>query len=287
MVVDDGSAPGRVAGCLRELAGCTDLQLGPYSTQLMRSANQVLPELDILLWNHGGSGDDVESARPGRLVSVLAPTSRYAEPFVRMLAAADQRIPLVLVAGRGRFGRQVIDGAELIARQLELPTARLELGDAPTSEPWNLFCAATFEEDVDTVRRALALPNPPHVIGSVAAGVHEFGEAMPAATGIYGIAQWLPGRTAPPQLGPTEAEFLAAFGSACDYPAIQAVAAATIATHCARISGLEADALWHTATTLRTSTLLGHFAIDPVTGAQVAHRPVLTRWDRTGPHPVP
>ena len=35
----------------------------------------------------GGSGDDVQGLCAGRIVSVLAPTSRYAEPFVRARAS--------------------------------------------------------------------------------------------------------------------------------------------------------------------------------------------------------
>ena len=42
-----------------------------------------MAEIDALLWNQGGAGDDVQRSCPGRIVSVLAPTTRYAVPFVR------------------------------------------------------------------------------------------------------------------------------------------------------------------------------------------------------------
>ena len=81
-IEDDGSDRDRLATLLEEIAGDCDLLIGPYSTELMRRAGQTIEALDCVLWNHGGSGDDVQALCPGRIVSVLAPTSRYAAPFV-------------------------------------------------------------------------------------------------------------------------------------------------------------------------------------------------------------
>lgn len=290
VVVDDHSEPGRVASALRELANGCDLLLGPYSTQLMRAANHVVGDLDKLLWNHGGSGDDVETAVPGHVVSVLAPTSRYAEPFVRLVAEEAVPAPLWLRSGRGRFGVHVIDGAERVAARLGVHTHRLSPDDllpSDRADHWDFFCAATFPEDVATVRDALDLPRPPRRLGAVAAGVREFGRALPRARGVYGIAQWLPGGRGGAAVGPSEDVFLRRYandaGGVPDYPAVQAAAAAAIAAHCARTTGdLSRAALWSAATALRTTTLLGPFAVDPVTGAQRAHRTELTRWTALG-----
>jgi hypothetical protein len=282
IVLDDASEPNRVGPCLRELTERTDVQLGPYSTQLMRAANMALPELDCLLWNHGGSGDDVEAAHPGRTISILTPTSGYAQPFVRMVSESDPGTPLILVAGRGSFARQVITGAEMSAQRVGVPIERNDLGAAPADGAWNLFCAGTFEQDVETVHRARAMSNPPRLIGCVAAGVREFGTSVPAPTGIYGIAQWLPGQGGTVALGPSEESFLLGYAAVPDYPAVQAVAAAVLARYCSQVSGFAVDALWRTATTLRTTTLYGKFAVDPLTGAQRAHETVLTQWSRDG-----
>lgn len=286
VVIDDRGEPGRISPALSELADRCDLLLGPYSTQLMRAANKVIADLDELLWNHGGSGDDVETAVPGHVVSIAAPTSRYAEPFVRMLARDDPQVPLWLRSGRGRFGTQVIDGAERIAAQLGLSTHRLLPDDCLPCEQaasWNFFCAATFPEDVASVRDVLDLPRPPRMLGAVAAGVREFGRVLSRSHGVYGIAQWLPGRRATAQVGPSEEAFLRRYaevtGHVPDYPAVQAAATAALATHCARTArDLSRTALWSAATSLRTTTLLGRFAVDPITGAQRDHRTVLTRW---------
>jgi hypothetical protein len=83
---DDHSDRKTLEAVLPGVAARCDILLGPYSTQLMRSAGHLAAESGWLIWNHGGSGDDVERAEPGHVISVLTPTSS--------------------------FGRQVADGAE-------------------------------------------------------------------------------------------------------------------------------------------------------------------------------
>ena len=65
------------SGRSRAAVARSDLLLGPYFTVLRRAADDMAAEAGWLVWNHGGSGDDVETAHPGHVVSVLTPTSRY------------------------------------------------------------------------------------------------------------------------------------------------------------------------------------------------------------------
>ncbi|MFF3437985.1 ABC transporter substrate-binding protein [Streptosporangium sp. NPDC002721] len=290
VIEDDRSDPAVLRTSLRGLSDRCDILLGPYSTQLMRGAGDIAAELGRLIWNHGGSGDDVEAAHPGHVVSILTPTSRYAEPFLRRLAGTEA-LPVRIVCGKGGFGRQVAAGAETIARSLGIDTVRIGPGDdlPQTSEgAWALLCAGAFEEDVETIRRARSLPTPPRVVCAVAAGVREFGQALDDPHGVYGVGQWFPGTGASAETGIGESDFLAVYqehaGVLPDYPAVQAVAAAIIATRCAAVAGgTGRDALWSAAASLETTTLFGAFRIDPRTGTQVGHRPVLIRWEAGGP----
>ncbi|MGH3902418.1 MAG: ABC transporter substrate-binding protein [Pseudonocardiaceae bacterium] len=292
VVQDDGSDPARVVSCLRAVAGRCDLLLGPYSTQLMRVASGVAPDLDRLVWNHGGSGDDVAAAAPGHVVSVLSPTSRYAEPFLHHLAGQSTRAPLWLVQGRGSFGRQVITGAAEMATTLGLRAVRLDPADELPADhapgAWDLFCAGSFEEDIAAVTAARALARQPRLIGAVAAGVRDFGQEVASAEGVYGIAQWFPGRCTTIKVGPPEEDFLQAYsaltGAVPDYPAVQAAATAALATHCARAAGSVArESLWAMAAALQTTTMFGPFRIDPASGAQLGHQTTLVRWSANGP----
>jgi ABC-type branched-subunit amino acid transport system substrate-binding protein len=285
VIEDDRGDPATVRRQLDTVSRQCNLLLGPYSTILMRAAAEAAAENDRMLWNHGGSGDDVQRAAPGRVVSVLTPTSEYAVPIVHHLAEALDHVRLVLVEGRGRFARQVVAGAEWTATRAGIETTRADLDNLPTDgSPWDLFCAGTFEEDVALVTAARTSFAPPRTVGTVAAGVRDFHEAVGDSDGVLGVAQWFPGTDRDVTVGPSQDAFLAAYrrrtGTLPDYPAVQAAAAAALAVHCAGLAGgTGSNDLWRAATRLRTTTLFGAFAIDDA-GVQTAHRMRMVRWLR-------
>jgi Periplasmic binding protein len=281
VVEDDRSDKDTFRACLPAVAARCDLLLGPYSTILMRAAGDMAAAEDWLIWNHGGSGDDVEEAHPGHVVSVLTPTSRYAEPFLRHIAGDDAR-ELVITCGPGSFGRQVTSGAEKIARQLGVRAVRVAAGDQlpPPDVPgeWDLFSAGVFEQDAELVGKAQRLAVPPRRICAIAAGVREFGRVTDDPEGVFGIAQWFPGSGTTEALGPGEDEFVRAYSAANG-------TLPDLAVHCAGLAGsTRREALWAAATSLDTSTLFGAFGINPRNGVQEKHQTVLVRW--TGGKPV-
>jgi Periplasmic binding protein len=284
IIEDDGSDRHQLEVVLPEMASQCDLLLGPYSTVLMRAAGQLAAERDWLIWNQGGSGDDVETAHPGHVVSVLTPTSRYAEPFLRFAASGGRH--LVVVRGAGSFGRQVADGAMAMAGKLNIQATCLTPDDPLTCQgEWDLFSAGVFEADVHLVTRARQLPTPPRHVCAVAAGVGDFARVVDDPEGIFGIAQWFPGGSTDVKLGPSENSFLDTYveraGSRPDYPAVQAAAGAALAIRCSELAGSTGRGdLWAAATSLETSTLFGPFGVDRRNGSQVAHTTALVRWKR-------
>jgi ABC-type branched-subunit amino acid transport system substrate-binding protein len=292
VLADDRSDPGTLQALLPAVAAGCDVLLGPYSTQLARVAGKMAAAAGWLVWNHGGSGDDVQAACPGHVVSLPAPASRYAERFIRDVVAGTS-LELWIRQGKGAFGRQVADGAQQIAEQAGACPRRLPNGDAWPCPPgpWALVSAGTFEDDVQAVTHARRQRHPPRLIFSVAAGVHEFAGQVDDPEGIYGAGQWFPGRGGRAARGPPEDAFLAAYAAVtdqpADYPGVQAAAAAIIATHCTRQARSTARGpLWAQAAMLDTATLFGRFRIDPVTGAQVKHEAVLVRWTPGGLAPA-
>lgn len=296
VIEDDESSPRTLEARLPRVASRCDILLGPYSTRLARRAGDIAAAEDRLLWNHGGSGDDVESGHPGHVVSVLTPTSRYAEPFLRHVAGDRERAQLRIANGKGSFGRQAADGAAQMASLLGMDVVRIgpedELSSGILPEKWDLFAVGQFEDDVETVKSSRTFAHPTRHVCAVAAGVREFAGAMGDAEGVFGIAQWFPGSGLTPEIGPAETGFLTAYsnlaGTSPDYPAVQAVAGAALAVHCARLAGgTTRDLLWSAAAALDTDTLFGAFRIDPVTGVQVGHETVLVRWTGKEPARVP
>jgi ABC-type branched-subunit amino acid transport system substrate-binding protein len=285
VIEDDQSDRRTLEAVLPDVAARCDLLLGPYSTVLMRAAGRMAIGSGWLIWNQGGSGDDV-AAQPGYVISVLTPTGRYAQPFLNYVASRGAaRRDLCLVQGPGSFGRQVADGAEAIAHRLGIRVVRAAAGDAlppaGISAEWDLFSAGVYEQDAETVGAALHLPRRPRQVCTVAAGVRQFGQAVDDPEGVFGIAQWFPGSGHEILLGPGEQDFLDAYPGhgLPDYPAAQAAAGAVLAVHCAELAGsTRREELWAAAATLDTSTLFGGFKIEPSTGTQLKHETVLLRW---------
>ena len=283
VVEDDASDPDGLAVAFRRLEARCDLLLGPYSTRLTRAAAGLAAGRDRLLWNHGGAGDDVQRIAPGHVLSTLTPASRYAEPFLARLE--HDRRPLWIASGRGAFSRQVSEGAASRAASAVVRVRHEELARRePPAPDWVLFSSGTFEEDTATVRWARGLRHPPGTVCSVAAGIRRFAHQVPDPAGVLGVAQWVPGAAPGVEVGPDEGAFLRAHaarhpGLQPDYPAVQAVATASLALHCLRLAGtVERATLFRAATGVRVRTLFGVFQADPATGAQLAHRTVLVRW---------
>ncbi len=286
-VLDDGGDPARAGAAAHQLGARADLLLGPYSTGLASAAARAVQEDGGLLWNHGGSGSHVEGGFPGHVVSILTPTTRYAEPFLSWFATAGGGTELWIAQSEGRFARQVARGAAAGCARAGIAHRRLASADlmrgprVPT--PWSLFSAGSPEEDAAVVASATESGSPPQVICAVGAGVYRFRDAVARHDGVLGVAQWAEGCRPAVEQGPAEAPFLRAYrdrwDQPLDYPGVQAVAGAVIAVHCARVAGqTDRPALWRTASELRTTTLFGEFEVDPASGEQVGHRTVLVRW---------
>lgn len=282
-ILDDASEPAVLTERLTELAPAVDVLLGPYSTVLMKAAVPVADQAGKLLFNHGGSGGSLD--HPGRVVNVLTPARRYAQPFIDRLALIDGG-PLYTSTKRGAFGRDVIAGAVEAAEAGGLSVAVLDQ-DHPPAGAWDLLSAGVYEDDAATVRAAQGMPNPPRHVCSVAAGVASFAEDVTDTEGVYGIGQWAPGAVSAVDAGVDEAAFLAAwnqrYGGVPDYPAVQAYAAGVIA-QTAMSAGLKD--LWRAVTALDVTTVFGRFRIDPGTGEQTAHEAVLTQWSDARQHHV-
>ena len=188
---------------------------------------------------------------------------------------------------RSESVRHVTDGAQEIADRLGIRVVPSgsdgQIPPPGISAEWDLFSAGVFEQDAETVGKALRLPVPPGQVCAIAAGVNEFRNVVDDPDGIFGIAQWFPGSGAEVELGPSEDDFIRSYasdsGAVPDYPAAQAVAGAIIAAHCAELAGsISRQDLWAAAADLEKSTLFGRFKIAPTTGVQVAHQMVLVRW---------
>jgi ABC-type branched-subunit amino acid transport system substrate-binding protein len=273
-LVDDGGSAAAAAQAYPRWVDSVDLLLGPYSSGLVRATAPLVCEGGRVLWNHGGSADDL--ARPG-VASLPAPASSY---FDRVLdEAASRRVDqLVVVRGPGRFARAVADGATTGASKRGLPIRTVDATavDLHDGERTAVLVVGRFDHDVAVVRQLRGRRHAPTLVAAVAAGIPAFGQELGhAAEGVLGPVQWWPTARAP-EIGPSGAEFGNCFrqrtGAEPSYVAAQAAAAGYLA-HAAHRLGLAAADLVQWA----TSTLLGDFALDAA-WRQIGHRSTTVRW---------
>jgi ABC-type branched-subunit amino acid transport system substrate-binding protein len=274
---DDRSEPERAARLARGLARRADLFFGPYGSGPARAVAGALEGDPAVVWNHGGA-----AARPtaARLVDVLGPAERYWTGLADVLAAdgADLARVAIVHAPTG-FGRATAAGARaslLGAGARPLVTIELEEADPGAAASAALEAGAgtvvgcgRIEDDLALGR---ALAGAGVRVALVVCGIDRAREELgPAVRGWLGPAQWVPGAggPAPPIALPAGAE----------YPAAQALAAGVVAGEALALAGSAApDALWDAARALETTTFLGPFRVD-AEGRQVAHAPVIVRWE--------
>jgi ABC-type branched-subunit amino acid transport system substrate-binding protein len=251
-----------------------DLLIGPYASGLVRAIAPLVRATGRVLWNHGGSADDL--AQPG-IASLPAPASSYFHGVVD--EAADRKIGRVIVVqAPGPFARAVAAGARARAseRGMESHVVEASVVDAEDVAEAALLVAGPFEHDAAVVRGLRDRGQSPALLAAVAAGISAFGRELgEAAEGVLGPVHWWPSADTP-KIGPSGVDFAAQYqrrtGREPSYPAALAAAAGYLA-HAAQGLGLEVKDIPGWA----TSTLLGDFTLDDA-WRQVGHRVATVRW---------
>src|SRR5207247_2025071 len=80
-----------------------DILLGPYSSSLTTSAVEIAEEQKKILWNYGGSSDEIFSHGRRYLVGIASPSSDYLRQLPRRLAAVfyGRTSTCILLSGNG------------------------------------------------------------------------------------------------------------------------------------------------------------------------------------------
>jgi branched-chain amino acid transport system substrate-binding protein len=281
-----------------------DILLGPYSSSLTMSVAEIAEEHKKVLWNYGGSSDDIFSHGWRRLVGIASPASDYLRELPNWLAEehpALHRI-CVLYSARGTFGWQVARGilesvlvvagqsVELVPINCSLENYNTILRTLFDIDPEVVVLAVTFPDELGIMRTRQHWPSTVRVVAAVAAGIGDFSaELAQIADGVLGPSQWEPGVTFPNVTGPASDWFLDSFqkqfGRPPDYIAAGSFATGLVLTDCIRqAASLDDEKLRSTASDLDCNTLYGRFRIDSRTGIQTGHRVLLIRWQ--GGHKV-
>jgi branched-chain amino acid transport system substrate-binding protein len=275
-----------------------DILLGPYSSSLTMAVVEIAEEYKKVLWNYGGSSDEIFRHNRRYLVGIASPASDYLRALPHWLAEehpALHRI-CVLYSARGTFGWQVARGilesvlvvagqsVELVAIDSFLENYDTILRILFDIDPEVVVLAVTFQDELGIMRTRQHWPSTVRVVAAVAAGLGDFSaEVAQVADGVLGPSQWEPSVNFPNIAGPTSDWFLDSFhkkfGRLPNYIAAGSFATGLILTECIRrAASLDDEKLRSTASDLDCNTFYGRFRIDSRTGIQTGHRVLLIRW---------
>ena len=279
-LLDDGGTGEGLHHALDLLSGA-DVLIGPYGSGLTGAAGEWAAKHGRVVWNHGGSADEVE--RMPWLVSLASPTSRYLAAVVEAVAGDVPGGRVFIGAGTGSFGRAAASGACEAAAGLGLTVVDvLPPHDVPDRVDADiLLLAGSFDDDVAVLQR---LQRRPRIVAAVAGGLREFTEAVGPrrAAGMLAPSQWEDGLRIGPDVGPRSVDVLRALrfrlAGHVEYPAAQAYAAVVIALHCAaETSGFDDEALLAAARRLHCTTFFGRFGLG-ADGRQSDHQLLVVQW---------
>jgi branched-chain amino acid transport system substrate-binding protein len=283
-----------------------DILLGPYSSNLTMAAAEVAEEHQKVLWNYGGTSDEIFGQGWRYIVAISSPASSYFRSLPRWLAHEYPQLRqiCVLYSAKGTFGRQVNLGLREVLRKTELSVESVPIDpflkhtdDTPSMlrriDPEAVVLASGFENELAILRTRSQWPSSVRAIAAVAAGLANFGRQLgPTSEGVIGPSQWEPTMSFPEILGPASGWFVnkynEQFGSRPDYVAAASFATGLIVSECIRRSEtLDSSRLRCLASELECNTFYGSFRIDPYGGRQLGHRILLVRWQQGSKMPLP
>ena len=297
---DDESIPGKTKeNTLRLIEkDRVDILLGPYSSSLTLACVKTAEEARRVVWNYGGSLDDIPSRARGRTVSAITGASSYFQGVVDMIhdrytEAAE--ISVLRLAG-SRFSRTVCEGALLRAKERKIRAVVHDfspgtedfsgiLARPENREPSCVLCCGGMEDDINLARWIRRNPDSGFgVVATLAAAVNEFEKRLGReADGFVSTSQWEPTLSLSPDFGPSTGEFsdrfARAYGYTPDYTAAQSYNMGLIIGKLIERTGrTDEQALLREALRSEFTTFYGNFRVDPETLRQTGHRMLVTQW---------
>src|SRR3990172_11684528 len=96
-----------------------DVLIGPYSSGLTLSAAPIAEKYKKILWNHGGSSDEIFKKGFRYIVSTISPASKYLTGIIDMVRNIDKEAKKIAIfqAKDSGFSTSVAEGAGRYGRE--------------------------------------------------------------------------------------------------------------------------------------------------------------------------
>ncbi|MXW22987.1 MAG: ABC transporter substrate-binding protein [Candidatus Dadabacteria bacterium] len=275
-----------------------DILLGPYSSSLTLACVEVAEKAKRVVWNYGGSLDDIPVRTRGKTVTAITEASSYFHAVVDMIhdrygEAAE--ITVLRLEG-SRFSHTVSEGALLRAEKLGISAQVYDfssgtkdfssiLDRAKGQGASCVLCCGGMEDDINLAKWVSKNSADAFVVvATLAAAVNEFEKRLGReAEGFVSTSQWEPTLCVSVDFGPSPKEFsdefARAYGYTPDYTAAQSYNMGLIIEKLIGKTGTtDEQTLLSEALHSRFTTFYGDFRIDPETLRQTGHRMLVTQW---------
>ena len=275
-----------------------DVLLGPYSSSLTLACVEAAEGAQRVVWNYGGSLDDIPLHARGKTVTAITEASSYFHAVVEMIhdrygEAAE--IAVLRLEG-SRFSETVSEGALVRAEKLEISAQVYDFpsGTEDFSSILNrargqgascVLCCGGMEDDINLAKWVSKNSDDAFVVvATLAAAVNEFEKRLgPNANGFVSTSQWEPTLSVSVDFGPRPKEFsdefARAYGYTPDYTAAQSYNMGLIIEELIGKTGTtDEQALLQEALRSCFTTFYGDFRIHPETLRQMGHRMLVTQW---------
>src|SRR3989337_3414931 len=205
-----------------------DALIGPYSSGLTLSVAPIAEKYKKILWNHGGSSDEIFEKGFRYIVSIITPASRYLTGLIDTVKGIDKeakKIALIqaddsgfstnVAEGAGRYGRE--KGFQITNFKYKSGTKDFSslLKQLKEDNPDIILSAGRAEDDLILARQILEHRVSAKAIGLAIAGIKNFKEHLGKdAEGFLGPSQWEQMINIKPDFGPTPEEFFKKFQDA-------------------------------------------------------------------------
>ncbi|MBI2486294.1 MAG: amino acid ABC transporter substrate-binding protein [Deltaproteobacteria bacterium] len=274
-----------------------DVLIGPYSSGLTLAAAPIAEEFKKILWNHGGSSDEIFESGSKYIVSTITSASKYFVGIIEMVKKIDNEARKITIfrAEDSGFSTNVAEGAKRYGEENGFRITELKyvsgtkdfsslLKQVQENIPDLILGVGRAEDDLLLAKQIVENKVNAKAIGLVVAGIKEFHQTLGKdVEGFLGPSQWEGGIKIEPDLGPTPQDFFIRFkykyGKEPDYTAAQSYNIGPVIQKCIEDAGtLDDYALREAASRADFKTFYGHFKIDQSTGTQIGHKMVIVQW---------
>lgn len=275
-----------------------DVLLGPYSSSLTLACVEVAEAAQRVVWNYGGSLDDIPPRARGKTVTAITEASSYFHAVAEMIhdRYGEAAGIAVLRLEGSRFSETVSEGALVCAEKLgmsaqvyDFPSGTEDFSSvldlAKSQGAYCVLCCGGMEDDINLAKWVSKNSADAFgVVATLAAAVNEFEKHLgPNADGFVSTSQWEPTLSVSVDFGPSPREFsdefARAYGYTPDYTAAQSYNMGLIIEELIGKTGTtDEQVLLQEALRSCFTTFYGDFRIDPETLRQTGHRMLVTQW---------